>query len=212
MLEPSPSDGAALAAARLPNVTAKAAIAAKTNVRMVESSVWPLVAVVLRDPVGGCSRLLPPSGFQQEFAMVACWRRNYRAGGGAALKHFRGRAVATESGLVVLFGPHRYATGQVHTLAKGRLSIVAARSLSRVASSPSANARIGRSRMALPTLCQRAVGCHTQRMGSDAMPVTMVELVRLGGAASSTDSSRGNRDFSRARISRRARCAPMQWC
>ena len=42
------------------------------------------------------------------------------------------------------------------------------------------------------------------------MPLTMVEAVRRGGAASSTDSSRGSKAFSSARISIRAMCAPMQ--
>ena len=42
------------------------------------------------------------------------------------------------------------------------------------------------------------------------MPLTMVEAVRRGGAASSTDFSRGSKAFSSARISSRAMCAPMQ--
>jgi hypothetical protein len=48
-------------------------------------------------------------------------------------------------------------------------------------------------------------GRQAQRIASDEMPLTMVEQVRRGGAASSTDSSRGSKVFSNARISRRAR-------
>jgi hypothetical protein len=76
-----------------------------------------------------------------------------------------------------------------------------------------------------PTSCKRAPGSarfapdpaskgqagrQAQRIGSDEMPLTIVEQVRRGGAASSTDSSRGSRVFSSARTSRRARWAPMQ--
>ena len=48
-------------------------------------------------------------------------------------------------------------------------------------------------------------GRQAQRIESDEMPLTMVEQVRRGGAANSTDSSRGSKVFSSARISRRAR-------
>jgi hypothetical protein len=52
---------------------------------------------------------------------------------------------------------------------------------------------------------QRSGARQAQRIESDEMPLTMVEQVRRGGAASSTDSSRGSKVFSSARISRRAR-------
>lgn len=57
---------------------------------------------------------------------------------------------------------------------------------------------------------QRSGARQAQRIESDEMPLTMVEQVRWGGAASSTDSSRGSKVFSSARISRRARWAPTQ--
>ena len=60
------------------------------------------------------------------------------------------------------------------------------------------------------TQLQRSGARQAQRTGSDEMPLTMVEQVRRGGAASSTFSSRGSRVFSSARISSRARCDPMQ--
>jgi threonine synthase len=51
---------------------------------------------------------------------------------------------------------------------------------------------------------------QAQRIGSEEMPLTMMDAVRRGGAASSADSSRGSKAFSSARISSRAMWAPMQ--